>query len=73
MHKFVFFNKQITLNSDSKIAAVSSAAIYGKGVFTTLAVKVRKVFLWEKHWRRLNDNALKIGVDLSSFSEEFLT
>ena len=72
MHNFVFFDKKVFLNSDSKIAAVSSAALYGKGVFTTLAIKERKAFLWEKHWRRLNDNAGKIGVDLSAFSEEFL-
>lgn len=73
MHKFVLFNQQLLLNSDPKIVAVSSAAIYGKGIFTTLTIKEKKAFLWEKHWRRLNDNALKIGIDLSEFSEEFLT
>ena len=61
MHKFVFFNQQLISNSDSKISAVSSAALYGKGVFTTVAIKDKKAFLWEKHWRRLNDNAEKIG------------
>ena len=73
MRGFIFFNQQLIFNSDSKIPAVSSAAIYGKGVFTTVAIKEKKVFLWEKHWRRLNDNALKIGIDLSEFSEKFLT
>ncbi len=72
MHNFVFFDKKVFLNSDSKIAAISAAALYGKGVFTTLAIKEKKAVLWEKHWRRLNDNAGKIGVDLSAFSEEFL-
>ncbi len=72
MHEFVFFNQQLTLNSDSKIAAVSSAAFYGRGIFTTVAIKDKKAFLWEKHWRRLNDNAGKIGIDLSSVSEDFL-
>ncbi len=72
MHKFVFFNQQVVSNSDSKISTISSAALYGKGIFTTLAIKGKEAFLWEKHWRRLNDNALKIGVDLSEFSEEFL-
>ncbi|CAN5693834.1 branched chain amino acid--2-keto-4-methylthiobutyrate aminotransferase [soil metagenome] len=73
MHKFVFFGKEIFLKSDIKIPAVSSAALYGKSVFTTLAIKEKKAFLWEKHWRRLNDSAFKIGVDLAEFSEEFLT
>lgn len=72
MPEFVFFNQQLILNADSKILAVSSAAFYGKGIFTTVAIKEKKAFLWEKHWRRLNDNAGKIGIDLSEFSEEFL-
>lgn len=72
MHQLIFFNNQFLSNSDAKISALSSAAFYGKGVFTTLALKNKKPFLWEKHWRRLNDNALKIGVDLSEFSERFL-
>ena len=72
MQKFVFFDQKIFPDSDSKILAISSAAFYGKGVFTTLAIKEKKALLWEKHWRRLNDNAEKIGVDLSGFSEEFL-
>ena len=72
MHEFVFFNQHLISTSDSKIAAVSSAAFYGKGIFTTLAIRDKKAFLWEKHWRRLNDNALKVGVDLSEFSEDFL-
>lgn len=72
MYRLVFFNQCFFSSSDSKIAAISSAVLYGKGVFTTLAIKDKKAFLWEKHWRRLNDNALKIGVDISNFSEEFL-
>ena len=72
MHKFVLVNHQLIFNSDPTISSVSSAALYGKGVFTTIAIKERKVFLLEKHWRRLNDNAEKIGIDLSGFSEDFL-
>ena len=72
VHKFVLFNHQLIFNSDSKISSVSSAALYGKGVFTTVLIKEKKAFLWKKHWRRLNNNAEKIGVDLSKFSEDFL-
>ena len=72
MHETVFFNQQFLLYSDAKISAISSAALYGRGVFTTVAIKERKAFLWEKHWRRLNENAAKIGVDLSGFSEDLL-
>ncbi|MEO8072261.1 MAG: aminotransferase class IV [Acidobacteriota bacterium] len=52
------------------MSAISSAALYGKGIFTTLAIYESKPFLWEKHWERLTENAKKIGINLSGFSEE---
>ena len=48
----------------------TNAALYGKGIFTTLAIYDRKPFLWEKHWRRLTDNAAKVGIDLAEHSEQ---
>lgn len=69
MHRFIFFDNEIAGISEARLPAVSSAAFYGRGVFTTVAIKNKKPFLWEKHWRRLNDNAGKIGVDFSEFSE----
>ena len=71
MHRIVFFNQKILSASETNLPAVSSAALYARGVFTTVAIKDRKAFLWEKHWRRLKDNADRIGVDLSEFSENF--
>src|SRR5215210_7774015 len=70
MHRLVYFNQQTLSASEANLSAISSAAFYGKGVFTTIAIKNKYPFLWEKHWRRLNDNAGKIGVDLSEFSKE---
>lgn len=70
MHEFVFYNREILPNSEINLPAASSAALYGRGVFTTLAVCRKKPFLWEKHWRRLNENASKVGIDLSNFSEK---
>lgn len=72
MHEFVFFNNQISIVSQANLSGTSSAALYGRGVFTTIAIKEKKAFLWEKHWRRLNDNAERIGIDLAEFSEDFL-
>jgi branched-subunit amino acid aminotransferase/4-amino-4-deoxychorismate lyase len=66
----IFFDKKITGDADAAVPALSSAALYGKGVFTTVAIYAGKPFLWEKHWRRLSDNADKLGIDLSEFSEE---
>jgi branched-chain amino acid aminotransferase len=70
MHSFSLFNGEIVSPSDVRIAAVSQAAFYGKSVFTTIAVYDGDPFLWEKHWLRLADNASRIGLDVTGFSEE---
>lgn len=72
MHRFVFFDNKIISAGSAAVSAISSAALYGRGVFTTIAIKNKEPFLWEKHWRRLNDNAGQIGANLSKFSEEAL-
>jgi branched-subunit amino acid aminotransferase/4-amino-4-deoxychorismate lyase len=69
MKELVSFNGDIVKAGDSRIIAVSSAALYGKGVFTTVAINDGKPFLWEKHWRRLNENAKALGIDISKYSE----
>ncbi len=70
MHKSVSFNLQIQQAEKTSISALSSAALYGKGVFTSLAIYDSKPFLWEKHWRRLRENSVKLGIDLRDFDEE---
>lgn len=72
MHKLVFFNDEILSSDKPNIKAITSASLYGKGVFTTLAVRDSTPLLWEKHWRRLNDHAEKMGVDLSRYSKAFV-
>jgi branched-chain amino acid aminotransferase len=47
----------------------SSAALYGKGVFSTIAIYETRPFLWQKHWSRLTDNARSVAIDLSEYSE----
>jgi len=61
---FVSFNHRILAANDAKISALSSAALYGSGVFTTVAIYHRKPFQWEKHWQRLTENAGKINLRL---------
>lgn len=69
MHKFASFNHQILPASDIKINAISSASLYGKGVFTTIGIKESEPFLWDKHWKRLISDASKLGIDSSLFPE----
>jgi len=70
MHKFISFNHQVLPAENAFLSATSSAALYGKGIFTTIAIHQAIPFLWEKHWRRLTGNARKIGVDLTGLPEE---
>ena len=49
---------------------LSSAELFGKGIFTTVAITHGEPFLWEKHWRRLSADAAKIGIELSRHSGE---
>lgn len=69
MHEFVSFNHQISHPQQINLPALSSAALYGKGIFTTVAIYKGQPFLWENHWRRLTENALRLSMDLSDFSE----
>lgn len=64
MHLFLSFNREILPHSAVFLPVVSSAAFYGRGVFTTLAVYRGKPFLWDSHEKRLRTNAAQIGVDV---------
>ncbi|HRI02432.1 MAG TPA: aminotransferase class IV [Pyrinomonadaceae bacterium] len=46
----------------------SAALLYGKGIFTTIAIRDRQPLLWDKHWRRIYDNAKIVGIELSAYS-----
>lgn len=70
MHKSISFNHQICLSKTANLSAISPASLYGYGVFTTIAIYNSKPFLWEKHWRRVSENALQIGIDLTECSED---
>jgi branched-chain amino acid aminotransferase len=52
--------------------AASNISLYGKGVFTTVAIRDGRPFLWDKHWRRLCGNANTVGIDLFAFPEELI-
>ena len=54
----------------ARVAAVSSATLYGRGVFTTLAVYNSKPFLWPKHWQRLAAHAAKLDIDHTGCTEK---
>jgi aminodeoxychorismate lyase len=54
----------------ARIALVSSAMLYGRGVFTTLMIHGGRPFLFSKHWSRLVAHAEKLGIDLTAMKEK---
>ncbi len=54
----------------ARVAPVSSAMLYGRGVFTTLAVYNVKPFLWSNHWHRLAAHADKLDIDHTGCTEK---
>ncbi len=65
----VSLNGQIREHPDALVNGTSAAALYGKGIFTTIGIHNGKPFLWEKHWKRLKTDSVKLGIDLSDFPE----
>ena len=69
MHSSCYFDDQI-VSLQPTLNALSSAALYGKGIFTTIAIHNGKPVLWEKHWTRLDDNAARLKIDLAGLTEQ---
>lgn len=70
MSHFVSLNQREMNVEDAFLTAVSSAAFYGRGVFTTVAIYNFEPFQWKKHWARLIENAKKIKLDVSEYDED---
>jgi 4-amino-4-deoxychorismate lyase len=63
MHQHVIINRRLLEARRARLHAVTSAALYGRGVFTTVAVHGGRAFLWDAHWARLLAHAEKAGVE----------
>jgi branched-subunit amino acid aminotransferase/4-amino-4-deoxychorismate lyase len=66
----VSFNGRIVPVIDAVVSGISSAALFGRGIFTTITIRDGQPFLWDRHWERLTDNAALAGIDISGFSEQ---
>lgn len=69
MHPVIYLNTVMLEATKARVAPVSSAMLYGRGVFTTVAVYNGKPFLWPEHWRRLKDHAGRLNVDTTGANE----
>ena len=70
MHPVIYLNKTMVEATKARVAPVSSAMLYGRGVFTTLAIYNSQPFLWTKHWQRLAAHATKLDIDYSGCTEK---
>jgi 4-amino-4-deoxychorismate lyase len=70
MHSVIYLNKTMVEASKARVAPISTAMLYGRGVFATLAVYGGHPFRWSAHWLRLQEAAQRLTIDLSTFSED---
>lgn len=70
MHSRIIYNNRLVEAAKARVPSVTSATLYGRGVFTTLAIYRGRPFLWSEHWSRLMSHAEKAGVDCKAFDEE---
>ena len=70
MHPVIYLNRTMVEATKARVAPVSSAMLYGRGVFTTVAIYNGVPFLWPKHWRRLLDHAGRLAIDCSGCTEQ---
>ena len=70
MHPVIYLNKTMVEATKARVAPVSSAMLYGRGVFTTLAIYNSQPFRWSRHWQRLTSHATKLGIDFTGCNEK---
>jgi branched-subunit amino acid aminotransferase/4-amino-4-deoxychorismate lyase len=70
VHAVIYLNKTMVEATKARVAPVSSAMLYGRGVFTTVAIYDTIPFLWSKHWQRLTAHAAKLDVDHTGCTEK---
>lgn len=70
MHPVIYLNKTMVEATKARVAPVSSAMLYGRGVFTTLAIYHSGPFLWSNHWQRLATHAKRLDIDHTGCTEK---
>ncbi len=70
MHPVIYLNKTMVEATKARVAPVSSAMLYGRGVFTTIAIYDSQPFLWPSHWQRIATHAKKLDVDHTGCTEK---
>lgn len=69
MHSRIIYNGRLLEAAKARSTLVSPVSLYGRGVFTTLAIRHGKPFLWSAHWTRLLDHAARARIDCQELDE----
>ena len=70
MHPVIYLNKTMVEATKARVAPVSSAMLYGRGVFTTPAIHDSQPFLGFKHGQRPTAPAKRLDVDFTGCTEK---
>lgn len=73
MHSLVYLNGKLMEAARARTSPIAPASLYGRGVFTTLAVYKGRPFLWPEHLARLTAHAARMGLDRNDWDDENLT
>lgn len=69
MHAIIYLNESMVDAAKARVAPVSSAMLYGRGVFTTVAIHQGQPFRWPEHWERLTAHAKKLNISCGDLDE----
>ncbi len=69
MHPRIMHNHRLLAAAKARLPALTAATLYGRGVFTIIAVHGGRAFLWPQHWARLVEAAERAGVRHADFDE----
>jgi 4-amino-4-deoxychorismate lyase len=70
LHSRIIYNHRLLDASKARAPLVSPVTLYGRGVFTTLALHDGRPFLWSEHWARLTEHGARACLDLGELDEE---
>jgi len=72
MPAVVYVNGRITSEADAVVSVFDHGFLYGEGVYETLRTYSRRLFLFDRHVRRLRRSAGMIALDVPFGDEELL-
>ncbi|MEO6393989.1 MAG: aminotransferase class IV, partial [Pyrinomonadaceae bacterium] len=70
MHSRVAYNGELFKAGEPRLPLATPATLFGRGVFTTLAIHNSEPFRWDRHWARVTAHAARTGVDLTGIEAD---